>query len=47
MGHKVCKKCGKRKTYPEFKFLGKGKRGKTNKRPAGSARSDICLSCSK
>jgi hypothetical protein len=44
MGNKICTKCGKSKTYPEFRFVGKGK-GK--KRRPGSARSDICLSCEK
>ena len=44
MGHKICKKCGKKKTFPEFRFTGKGK-GKN--RVPGSARSDTCLNCEK
>jgi hypothetical protein len=44
MGHIICKKCGKSKTFPEFRFTGKGK-GK--KRVPGSARTDICLECEK
>ena len=44
MGHKICNKCGKKKTFPEFKFIGKKK-----KKPGkpGTYRSDTCLACQK
>lgn len=42
MGHKICKKCQRMKTFPEFKFIGKGKAKKGEK---GKYRSDICLAC--
>jgi len=42
MGHKICKKCGNKKTYPEFRFTGKGK---AKKGRAGDYRNDICLNC--
>lgn len=44
MGTKICKKCGKSKTYPDFKFTGKGK---AKKGIAGNYRSENCLSCTK
>ncbi len=44
MGHIKCKKCGILKTYPEFKFTGKGK-SKSGKK--GAYRKDICLRCEK
>jgi len=42
MGNKICTKCKKSKTFPEFQFTGK-KKHKSGK--PGSYRTDICLRC--
>jgi hypothetical protein len=39
-----CFKCGEFKTFPNFRFIGKGK-GK--KGVAGTYRKDVCLTCEK